>query len=765
MPAYRRDFLQQLPTVLVALSIIIFSFPVVDADISPLDGYSAPAALLEREWEKKFMQVPSTGNMRTYMKQLSAHPHHIGSIHDKENAEWILSRFQNWGFDAHIETFQVLFPTPKVRVLELLEPRRFTAKLTEPIGSVYLASRRKSEQLPTYNAYSRDGDVTGPLIYVNFGLPEDYELLERLGVSAKGAIVVARYGNSHRGIKPRVAAEHGAIGCILYSDPRDDGYFMGDVFPKGPMRPKDAVQRGSVMQMQIYPGDPLTPGVAATPDAKRLSIKDARTITRIPVLPVSSADAQPLLSALTGRLAPKEWRGALPIPYHVGPGQTKVHLKVHFNWDLKTIYDVVAKIPGTVEPDEWIIRGNHHDAWVYGADDPLSGLVALLEEARALGVLLNEGWQSRRTIVYCAWDGEEGSLLGSTEWSELHAEELRTKAAVYVNTDQNGRGYLSVNGSHSLEHLINGIARDLQDPETHLSVWNRLRLAEIGAATSQDERQRVRQRTDLRIGALGSGSDFTPFIDHLGVAALDLEYGGEDERGVYHSIFDNFFWFTHFSDTDFVYARTLAQTAGITIMRLADAEVLPYEFEGLADTIHQYIGELQTLLRSQHDEIVERNQQLKEGVFQATSDPRNPTVAPSRLEPPPQLNFAPLENAAVALTRSANRYEHSLRKLWAHTGSRLSPDSIRALNRKLIESERRLTSPDGLPQRPWYEHLIYAPGLYSGYGAKTFPGVREAIEQKRYAEASVEIERVSKALENEAALIDSAASDVEELEW
>jgi N-acetylated-alpha-linked acidic dipeptidase len=665
--------------------------------------------------------------------------------------------------DAHIEQFDVLFPTPKVRVLEMVAPTKFTAKLEEPALAVDPTSNQKSEQLPTYNAYSIDGDVTAPLVFVNYGLPEDYEKLDRLGISVKGAIVIAKYLHSWRGIKPKVAAEHGAIGCLIYSEPQDDGYTRDNVFPVGPMRPPDGVQRGSVMDFPSNsPGDPLTPGVGATPAAKRLELKDAKSITKIPVLPISYGDAQPLLTALAGPMAPEEWRGTLPIPYHVGPGPAQVHLKVAFNWDIKPVYDVIAKIPGSVAPDEWIIRGNHHDAWVNGAEDPISAQVSLLEEARALSLLLKQGWKPRRTIIYCAWDGEEPMLLGSTEWVETHADELREHAAVYINSDGNDRGILNVNGSHSLEQFANGVARDIEDPESKMTVWQRAQLHAIADAKSADDRKEIRQRADLRIGALGSGTDFTGFIDHLGIATLDFAYGGEDDGGIYHSIYDDFYWYTHFSDTDFVYGRALAQTIGTSVMRLADAEVLPFDFVDFADTVEMYTKNLQKLLADKQDEIRERNQEIDEGMFKATFDPRHPTIAPAREEVPPHLNFAPMQNAVDAVTRSAKHYQLALSQKQADLGGEAIAAKLGVLNHALIESERRLTNADGLPRRPWYKHLLYAPGVYSGYGAKTVPGVREGIELKHYAEADAEIVRVGRALEDEAALIESAAQQLEQ---
>jgi N-acetylated-alpha-linked acidic dipeptidase len=727
-----------------------------------LVGYSPRASQSERDWEAKFRAIPDPANLREYMRRLSARPHHVGSPYDKDNAEWILAHFKDWGLDAHIERFDVLFPTPKVRVLEMLAPTKFTAKLEEPALAVDPTSNQKSEQLPTYNAYSIDGDVTGPLVFVNYGLPEDYEKLDRLGISVKGAIVIAKYLHSWRGVKPKVAAEHGAIGCLIYSEPQDDGYTRDNVFPLGPMRPPDGVQRGSVMDFaSASPGDPLTPGVGATPDAKRLALKDAKSLTKIPVLPISYGDAQPLLAALAGPMAPEEWRGSLPIPYHVGPGPAQVHLKLAFNWDIKPVYDVIAKIPGSVAPDEWIIRGNHHDAWVNGAEDPTAGQVALLEEARALSVLLKQGWKPRRTIIYTAWDGEEPMLLGSTEWAETHADELREHAAVYINTDTNDRGILNMGGSHSLEQFINGIARDIEDPETKMTVWQRAQLSAVAAAKSGDDRKELRQRTDLRIEALGSGTDFTAYLDHLGIACLNLGFGGEDEQGIYHSIYDDFYWYTHFSDTDFVYGRAMSQTIGTSVMRLADAEVLPFDFVDFADTVEMYTRDLQKLLTNKQDEIRERNQEIDEGMFKATFDPRRPTVAPVKEEIPPHLNFAPMQNAVDSLTRSAKHYQQALSQKQARLGEDTFAAKLVTLNHDLIESERRLTNADGLPRRPWYKHLLYAPGVYSGYGVKTDPGVREGIEQKNYAEAEHEIVRVAKALEDESALIESAAREID----
>jgi N-acetylated-alpha-linked acidic dipeptidase len=726
-----------------------------------LQGFSSDAAWAEREWEGKFRSVPSPDNLRAYMKHLTARPHHVGSPYDKENGEWILSLFKEWGWDAHFEEFDVLFPTPKERLVEMVEPTKFTAKLEEPTVAEDPTSSQHDEQLPTYNIYSADGDVTGPLVYVNYGLPQDYEQLERMGISVKGAIIIARYGASWRGIKPKEGAEHGAVGCLIYSDPRDDGYFQGDTFPAGAFRPLEGAQRGSVMDAAYYPGDPLTPGVGATKDAKRLPLSEVKTLTKIPVLPLSYGDAKPLLEALKGPVAPERWRGSLPFAYHVGPGPAKVHLKVKMNWDIKPIYDVVARVNGSQYPDEWVMRGNHHDAWVNGAQDPTSAMVAELEEARALGELLRQGWKPKRTIIYFAWDGEEPGLLGSTEWAEEHADEVSRHAVAYLNSDLSDRGYLRAEGSHSLEKFINGVARDIEDPETKLSVWKRLQLKRIEDAASPEERQEARQRPDLRIGALGTGSDYGAFLDHLGVASVDLRFGGEDGGGIYHSIYDDFYWYTHFDDTSFVYGRALAQTEGTAVMRLADAELLPFDFTDFADTIVQYTSDLKTLLKNSREETAERNREIEEGVFTATADPLQTYVPPQPEKVPPYLNFAPLENATEALSQSAQRYRRAVEKASAHGGAALARASLSSVNALLIESERKLTSPEGLPERPWYKHQIYAPGAYTGYASKTIPAVREPMEEKKWKQAEAGIVEVDKVLEAEAALINSAAEELE----
>jgi N-acetylated-alpha-linked acidic dipeptidase len=722
-------------------------------------GYTAQTSATERDWEKKFQEGIVAANIRENDRRLSARPHHVGSPYDKDNAEWMLARFKESGFDAHIETFDVLFPTPKERVLELLEPTQFRAKLQEPVLAVDPTSNQTSEQLPTYNAYSIDGDVTAPLVYVNYGNRDDYEQLDRLGVSVKGAIVIARYGEGWRGIKPKVAGEHGAVGCIIYSDPKGDGYFHGEDYPEGGWRPREGVQRGSVMDTD-YPGDPLTPGVGAVPGAKRLALKDAKTITKIPVLPISYADALPFLSALRGQIAPEGWRGALPITYHIGPGPARVHLKVISNWDTKPVNDVIATLHGSATPDQWVIRGNHHDAWVNGADDPLAGMAPELEEARLLGELHKQGWSPKRTIIYCAWDGEEPGLLGSTEWVETHLDELRKHTVSYLNTDGNGRGFLFAGGTQDLEGVISAVARDINDPEKNISVWERAHLRAILKAKDAEERGRIRKRTDLDVWALGDGSDYTAFQDHAGISSLDIGFGAEDEGTQYHSIYDDFYWYTHFADTDFAYGRALAQTAGTTIMRIANADLLPYEYTPQAEAIARYETDLEKLLKDKQDEFTESNLELQEGVFTATSDPHKTYVPPPAETVPPFMNFAPLKNSIELLKKSADDYSKALAK-FKSSGATISPQALAAVNADLLGVSRLFLNEKGLPERPWFKNQIYAPGAYTGYGAKPIAAVREYMDAKKWKEADAQIPMVAQVIENIAGGISKAAADLD----
>jgi N-acetylated-alpha-linked acidic dipeptidase len=709
---------------------------------SAMLGFTADHAAEQRALEQRFDAALSATDQRDWLKTMSSQPNQVGSPHDKANAEWMLAKFTQWGWDARIETFSVLYPTPKTESLELVAPGHFKAKLHEPPvpGD---ATSALAGALPPYNAYGGDGDVTAPLVYANQGMPDDYKELARHGIDVRGKIVITRYGGGWRGLKPKLAQEHGAVGCLIYSDPRDDGYGAGDVYPDGGWRPQDGVQRGSVQDMQQYPGDPLTPGVGATADAKRLALKDAKTILKIPVLPISYADALPLLRALDGPMAPRDWRGGLPIAYHLGGGNAaRAHLVVQSDWQRTDIYDVIAVMKGSVEPDQWILRGNHHDGWVFGAWDPLSGNVALLDEAKAIGALAKSGWRPKRTLVYASWDAEEPGLLGSTEFAEAHADELQRKAVMYVNSDTNSRGFLGMSGSHSLQRLLNEVAAGVDDPETHVSVRERARAKMRIDGASDNAKPQDKEFAllaakggDLPIEALGSGSDYSSFLQHLGIASLDLGFSGEDDQGgVYHSRYDSFDHYVRFGDPDFAYGVALSKVAGHTVLRMADADVLPMRYSDFSDTLDRYVADLHKSIERMRKAAENQHQLLDANVYALVSDPARPVGPPARDSDVPAIDLAPLDAAAKRVKHSAQAFE-SAYDARAAAGFKLTSAQQAEIDAAMARMEQGLTDPDGLPGRGWYKHLIYAPGLLTGYGVKTVPGVREAIEQRRWDEA------------------------------
>ena len=705
-----------------------------------IPGFNPLSEQQERQVEEKFDHELSAQRIGNNIKTMSAVPHNISSPGSKNVAAYVLSQYKAAGFDAKIETYHVLFPTPKTRVLEMTSPRVYKAMLKE-MAVPEDATSGQENQLPTYNAWSADGDVTAQLVFVNYGLPEDYEKLATLGIDVNGKIVIAKYGRSWRGIKPKVAQEHGAIGCLIYSDPKDDGYVAGDVYPKGSYKNEYGVQRGSVMDMVLYPGDPLTPGIGATENAKRLSRAEATTILKIPVLPISYHDAQPLLEALEGEVAPADWRGGLPITYHVGPGKATVHLKTEFNWDIVPAYDVVGKLTGSEFPDQWVIRGNHHDAWVNGASDPISGLAAELEEVRALGELVKTGWRPKRTIVYCAWDGEEPGLLGSTEWAEDHAQELKQKGVIYINSDSNGRGYLGASGSHALEGFMTAIAKDVSDPETGVSVFERTRAETMVKAPTAKARKEAAARTDLKLEALGSGSDYSAFLQHDGVPSLDLGYGGEDGGGDYHSIFDSYDHYVRFNDGSFQYGVALARTAGRAVLRMADADLLPFNFTSLYKTVNGYVTELVSLTDQMRETTEAENFVISQNAYKIAADPKFAHKLPVPKSDVPYLNFSPLQNAVHDLDIASTRLETKMANLHGPSASNADFD------KRLYRAEQELLSESGLPRRGWYKHTLYAPGFYTGYGVKTLPGIREAIEQRNWTEAQQQVSVVAASIE------------------
>jgi len=687
---------------------------------APIRGFTQTSAAAERELERRFQAIPNADNMREYMRTISEEPHHAGSSGSRKVADYVLAKFKSWGLDASIEEFSALMPYPVDRSVEMIAPEKYTAVLKEPKVDADKDST-DAGQLPTFNAYSADGDVTGDLVYVNYGVPEDYAQLAKLGVDVKGKIVIARYGKSWRGIKPKVAFEHGAIGCIIYSDPKDDGFSKGKVFPEGPNRPEQGVQRGSVMDMPVHPGDPLSPGWASEAGARQLNRADATTILKIPVLPMSYGDALPLLKQLKGPDVPAEWKGSLPITYHVGPGPAKVHMKLSFDWQVRPLYNVIARIQGSEFPDQWIIFGNHHDAWVNGASDPTSGNVALMETARGLAELLKAGWKPKRTIILASWDGEEWGLLGSTEWVEKHQAELAQKGVAYINTDSSGKGWLNMQGSHSLQAFFNDVGRDVPDPQgSGKNALEAKREHDLKEAKTKDAKQKI-ARGDLPIEALGSGSDYTAFVDYLTIASANVSFGGDGSGGVYHSVYDSFYWFTQFSDGTFAHGTALSRFTGTALLRLANADVLPFEFTSLSKTLTRYVDDIRQLLVGKGQSI----------------------------------DLEPIRKSLAQLDASAQRYEVALRSV--QQASSVPPalaGSLEELNRTLYLSERGFKYDKGLPRREWFKHLAYAPGFYTGYGVKTLPGIREGIEQQQWDEARAFVPIV-------AAAIDRVRADVE----
>ncbi len=738
---------------LVAIALICISAGNSTKDYS---GFTDSQAQLQRTWEGKYDSLLNADEIGSFIKFLSAHPHNLGTVHDRENADFILSKFKQWGYTARIDTFYALFPTPKLRVLETIGQPQFKAVLKETPLKEDATSGQTAEQLPTYNCYSADGDVTGELVYVNRGVPADYEELERMGVDVKGKIVIARYGGSWRGIKPRLAQEHGAIGCIIYSDPIDDGYYQGDVYPKGAFKNETGVQRGSVMDIPLYPGDPLTPGYGHVKNAKVIDRKNAPNLLKIPVLPISYADAKPFLQGLGGQVVPDNWRGALPITYHAGPGPVKAHLKLEFNWDVKPVYDVIAMMKGADHPDEWIIRGNHYDAWVNGANDPISGQAAMLEEAEAVGQLVKQGMHLSRTIVYCAWDGEEEGLLGSTEWVETNAVELQKKAVAYINSDANGRGYLGIGGSHVLQNLANEITIDVKDPETGVSIAERKKAQAVINATGKEQKELMSANT-MKIDALGSGSDFSPFLQHVGIASIDIGFGGEDNGGEYHSIFDSYDDYSRFKDPGFYYGVTLAKTAGRFTLRLANAQVLPFNFHDFYSTVNEYATGLIKTVDEMRSNTETTNKLIKDKYYTLANDPTLTYIPPLAKEPVPYLDFSALQNALAALKTSTSQYQEA-----SHTALSQPHAVIDKLNAMLYQTERQLLSAQGLPIRPWYKHAIYAPGYYTGYGVKTLPALREAIENRDWKLAQEQEVLIAKVITDYAANLDLATGVLKE---
>ena len=707
------------------VALVLFAIAQPDAQSKAIRGFPDDATAAQRQREEQYRKVPDSARLKEYMEAMAGDSHVAGQPSSKRVADYALAKFKSFGLDAKLEEFEAMMPWPLETRVELVAPEKYALKIKEP---VLPEDPDSGDQTPLYNAYSGDGDVTGEVVYVNYGMPADFERLKEMKISVKGKIVLARYGAGWRGIKPKVAYENGAIGCLIYSDPRDDGFFQGDVYPGGPYRPEYGAQRGSVMDMPIHPGDPLTPGWGSEPGGRKNKREDAPTILKIPVLPIGYGDALPILKQLKGPVAPEAWRGSLPVTYHVGPGPAQLHMKLSFEWKNRPLYNVVARIPGTTRPDEWIIYGNHHDAWVMGADDPISGASSLMETARGLGELLKTGWRPSRTIILALWDGEEWGLLGSTEWAEKHKTELQQKAVAYINTDGTGKGWLNAGGSHGLQQFLGEVTKDVMDPRTGKPIFDEARRRAVLGHPEAD-RADAEKDPSFRIAPLGSGSDYTPFLQHLTLSALNVGFGGESPGGVYHSAYDTVKWYQTHSDTDYSYGRTLSQITGTLILRLSEAPVLPFQFTDTADTLMRYVVELEKLAASKKDS---------------------------------KVDMKPVRNAVEALRQAGQAYEKAYAALpKVNTAQLLGRKELQQLNKLLLTSEQRLGNMEGLPRREWFKHQMYAPGFYTGYGVKTMPQIREGLEEGRFTEAQGGVRTVSAAINALAAQVNEAASALE----
>jgi len=690
--------------------------------VAPIRGFTAQTSAAQRKAEETFRGVPKPENLREYMRAITEEPHHAGGPGSRRVAEYLLGKFKSWGLNASIESFEALMPYPTERLVELVAPERYELKLKEPPVDEDKDSA-DAGGLPTFNAYSADGDVTAELVYVNFGTPEDYEQLAKLGVDVKGKIAIARYGRGWRGIKPKVAAEHGAIGCIIYSDPHEDGYYQGDAYPHGPFRAPGMIQRGSVMDMPRYPGDPSTPNRPSKPGVDRLPMDKITTFAPIPVQPMSYRDAQKILERLGGAVAPESWRGSLPITYHVGPGPARVHMTLQMNYGQRRLINVVGKVTGTTAPDAWIVVGSHRDAWTFGASDSVSGHVSMMSVVRAMGAMMQSGWRPRRTVLFVSWDGEEQGLIGSTEWVEDLQTELRAKTAVYVNRDAGAGGAnFSASAVHSLTPFVYDLARALkpeQSDKTLFDTW-------LDRARSEPAPLGGPFLKAPPVGPLGSGSDYTAFLDHVGIASLDFGLNGRGGDGTYHSTYDHPGWFKTFIDPQFTHSVLAARVTGVATLRLADAEILPFDYEAYGRQILEYVRDIE-------------QQAAKTGPQDAMT-----------------VDFAGMKRAATNFMKAGAA-------LRAHGDTLLSgspsAQGLADINARLVMAERDLIEPAGLPDRPWYRHVIYAPGLYTGYGVKTIPGVREAVDSGSYARAREQARVVIRALERATGTLHAARRD------
>jgi N-acetylated-alpha-linked acidic dipeptidase len=698
----------------------------------PVRGY--PADLLDslRSREAVLRDTPDSARVNEYSRIMSEEPNHAGSPGARALAEWALGKFREWGFEAEIEEFEALLPTPTLRRVELVSPTRFVAKMQEPVIAEDKDSGDKG-QLPTYNAYGADGDVEGELVFANYGNAEDYAHLDSLGVDLRGKIVIVKYGRGVRSAKIKQAAERGGIGILIYSDPEEDGFTRGEVYPKGPWRPEDGVQRGTAADYAaMYAGDPLSPGWSSKKGSRRLTRAEAKSLPAIPVAPLSYGDARPLLEALSGALPPNEnWKGGLPIPYHIGPGPARVRMQIRSDWKIGPLYNVVGRIRGVAAPDEWVIFGNHHDGWVNGAADPISGASALMEAARALSQLIKSGWQPQRTIIFTLWDGEEWGLLGSTEWAEEHAQELRDKAVVYFNTDGYTKGVFEAEGSHTLTTFVRELARDMVDPAGG-SLIDAAQRERLTSAKTAAESTSARTRR-FELGAAGSGTDFEAFLEHLGIASVSHGFEGGPTAGTYHSIYDSYDNFKRFIDPGFVYGKTQATTVATLALRMADAPVLPFSFSDAAAAYRGYAQEVVALAQA--------------------------SLGSEKLDVSPVMQA--IDRLAQAGADVDRAYSSVMQRGSAFISGK--SDAVRAINRDLYQSERDLLDPDGLPGREWFKSTMYATGIYTGFAPDPMPGVRQALQARKQSAAQDQVRRVAAAVDRMATRATRVADALQQL--
>jgi N-acetylated-alpha-linked acidic dipeptidase len=701
--------------------VLAASMPLMAQTTHAIRGFAEQRVEPERTLEQKLRAIPDAAHAQSDLRHLTSEPHMAGTEGSHRVAEWLRDQYRSYGFEAEIVTYSAYLGMPREISLELVTPER--KKLATP-EQAYEVDKDTSNPnaVGAFNAFSASGDVAAPVVYVNYGTQEDYRALAAIGISVEGKIALARYGRCYRGIKTKLAEEHKALGLIIYSDPEDDGYAQGDVFPKGPWRPMSGIQRGSVEYTEIYPGDPLTSGVAATRGAKRITPAEATNLSHIPTMPINAQDAAVILASMGGMHVPRSWQGGLPFTYHVGPGDATVHMKVSVDYQQRPIYDVIAKLRGKSD-DEWVMLGNHHDAWVYGAVDPGSGTATMLETARALGDLVRGGWKPRRTIVMCEWDGEEPGLIGSTEFVEANIAELQAKAVAYINTDVGVAGpNFSGSGTPSLKELIRDVARDVKDPSGTRSVYD-VWLERSANSAGQFSGAaplitKAEGSPDAPVGDLGAGSDFCAFFDHAGIPSMDMGFSGD--YGVYHSIYDDFFWMKTFGDPTFEYHVTLAKLLGTAALRIDEADVLPFDYPAYAWEVSRAANG--TATRAQESGVA--NEKLKAVV-----------------------------EASTQLTASATRASEALQKVRAT----LAPAVEERINRELVQIEQSLLNPAGLTNRSWYKHTIYAPGNYAGYAPELMPGLNEALDRMDRPAIEREAEALAAALRRASARLDLIA--------